>query len=65
MTVLKRSEQFGEKARCVQCGQPIRDPFLTGGLNVCEHRRACEARQMLAAGEPIERVAAHAQGRGA
>jgi len=47
--------------RCIECGAPIRHPFLTGGLDVCEHRYACEARQMLARGESVEKAAAHAQ----
>ena len=47
--------------RCTDCGAPIRHPFLTGGLTVCEHRYACEARVMLQAGVPIEQAAAHAQ----
>lgn len=46
---------------CADCGAPIHDPWLTGGLNVCEHRRACEGRQLLAAGHPVAVAAAHAQ----
>lgn len=49
---------------CVECGAPIRDPFLTGGLEVCEHRKACEGRQMLKAGADVMDAARHAQGLG-
>lgn len=61
MPVIKRDEQRREKARCVECNAPIRDPYLTGGLDVCEHRRACEARQMMQAGVSSAEAARHAQ----
>lgn len=51
-----------EQQNCVECGAPIRDPFLTGGLDVCEHRKACEGRQMLQAGATVMVAAHHAQG---
>jgi hypothetical protein len=49
--------------RCADCG--ARNPYLVqrGDEWVCTHRSACEARQMLVAGEPVEAVAAHAQNR--
>lgn len=42
--------------RCPHCNAPLQ-PWT----DECRHRRACEARQMLAAGAPVEDVAAHAQ----
>lgn len=47
---------------CADCG--ARNPYLVpdpDGRMVCEHRYACEARQMLQAGESVEKAAAHAQ----
>lgn len=44
--------------RCPHCGAP-NQPFT----KECRHRRACEARQMLQAGVPVEKAAAHAQRR--
>lgn len=49
-------------SRCADCGAD--SPHLIKGFDdrwVCEHRYACEARQMLAAGESVEKAAAHAQ----
>ena len=42
--------------RCELCGAPV-SPWD----DVCRHRKACEARQMLAAGEPSWKAASHAQ----
>lgn len=52
--------------RCEDCG--AKNPYLVDwGFDephwVCEHRNACEARQMLADGASIKAVADHAQGR--
>ena len=54
-------EQTVRPDRCEDCG--ARNPHLIEILGrwVCEHRYACEARQMLAAGEPPEKAAEHAQ----
>ena len=50
---------------CADCGAENPDLVRVdaGGevRTVCAHRYACEARQMLAAGEPVEKAAAHAQ----
>lgn len=43
---------------CTDCGSA--NPYLRNG--VCTHRRACEARQMMAAGVPSHVAARHAQG---
>jgi hypothetical protein len=56
--------QSARSDRCADCG--ARNPQLAPdykGRWVCQHRYACEARQMLAAGEPVEKAAAHAQQR--
>lgn len=45
--------------RCPDCGIEL---VALDHAALAEHRAACEARQMLAAGAPIERVALHAQG---
>lgn len=51
--------------KCAECG--IEDNWTADftedmdGRTICRHRYACEARQMLARGEDIEKVAAHAQ----
>jgi hypothetical protein len=50
--------------RCADCG--IEDDWTADfievdGRIICRHRYACEARQMLTRGEPIEKVAEHAQ----
>lgn len=54
---------------CIVCNPTLcRDCGLgsPGGTHLridgrCKHRRACEARQMLNRGEPIEKAVAHAQ----
>lgn len=43
--------------RCADCNSA--NPYLSSG--VCRHRRACEARQMLAAGASPADAATHAQ----
>lgn len=43
---------------CPHCGSHQLKPWETE----CRHRRACEARQMLSAGESSAEAAAHAQG---
>lgn len=43
--------------RCTDCGAA--NPHLRDGR--CDHRRACEARQMMAAGVPSHEAARHAQ----
>lgn len=52
------SPKYVAPAKCVRCGIKLTNPWVT----VCPHRRACEARQMLQRGEPVEKAAAHAQG---
>jgi hypothetical protein len=56
-------ERPPQPAKCEQCGS--RQPFLIyDALNwqwVCQHRRACEARVMLARGASSHLAAAHAQ----
>ena len=50
------------EASCADCGAA--HPYLTpdpDGRMVCEHRYACEARQMLQQGISPEDAAAHAQ----
>ena len=46
-----------DNGRCPYCDYPLPNPWT----NECHHRRACEARQMLHRGEPIDKAAAHAQ----
>jgi hypothetical protein len=50
---------------CADCGaaNPYLIDFGDDGRLVCEHRYACEARQMLTAGVPVAEAAAHAQQR--
>lgn len=59
MAVLRRDPE------CIDCGAVnpwLRDmEKLPDGRWRCRHRYACEARQMLARGEFIEKVAEHAQ----
>ena len=64
-------DRLGQSVRpssCQDCGANspylINEPQFDGSQRwVCEHRYACEARQMLTAGEPVEKAAAHAQQR--
>jgi hypothetical protein len=53
------------QSKCADCGAA--NPYLIDydgdGRMVCEHRYACEARQMLKAGASSAEVAAHAQQR--
>ena len=62
------TEHLGQSVRrperCADCGSA--NPQLIedfDGRWVCQHRYACEARQMLQRGEPVEKAAAHAQQR--
>jgi hypothetical protein len=51
--------------KCADCGSknPYLVDYMGDGRMVCEHRYACEARQMLAEGRPVSEAAAHAQQR--
>lgn len=69
MSDVTRSTSPRKPKACEDCG--ARNPYLTfepgwedddDGRWVCEHRRACEGRQMLAAGAPVADAARHAQG---
>lgn len=55
---VQRERIAAPHGRCPHCNAP-NQPFT----EECRHRRACEGRQMLQAGEPVEKAAAHAQGR--
>jgi hypothetical protein len=47
---------------CLACGMVSPSGTHLNKRGVCRHRRACEGRQMLSAGVPVESAAAHVQG---
>lgn len=55
---LRDGQNRGAYGRCPECNAPLPNPWTKR----CRHRRACEARVMLANGESAARAAAHAQG---
>lgn len=49
---------------CGDCGMASLGGTHLNGHGTCQHRRACEGRQMLNAGDSTKAAAMHAQGRG-
>jgi hypothetical protein len=54
---LREGQNRAAYGRCPECDAPLPNPWTQR----CRHRRACEARQMMQAGVPVEEAARHAQ----
>lgn len=47
---------------CTDCGMASPGGTHLNSSGVCSHRKACEGRQLIGIGFPVEAAAAHAQG---